>query len=188
MDNNLSVRNYIDASVASATKYYYIVNAYNSSGASLASNETTITTSSVSVTPPSAPTKLIATVSGNNKVDLSWLASTGTGTITYSILRSTTSGSGYTTVTDNISALKYTDGTVVKSTRYYCGTDGRFWVAVDGQKIVDHSGPNMGDYNLPVTRIFVNDVYSGGTGPVTGNLTDLQIWNGFPCGYITSCH
>ncbi len=67
------------------------------------------------------------------------------------------------------------------------GADGRYWAAVDGKKIADHYGPNIGDFKLPVTRIFVDNAYSGGLGPIQGHLTDLHIWNGFPCGNGISC-
>lgn len=67
------------------------------------------------------------------------------------------------------------------------GSDGHYWVAIDGQKIADHYGPNIGDYGLPITRLMLNNSYTGGAGPVEGYMTDLQIWNGFPCGQGISC-
>ncbi|UJP04775.1 MAG: polysaccharide lyase [Nitrosomonas sp.] len=68
------------------------------------------------------------------------------------------------------------------------GSDGRFWAAVDGQEIVDRHGPNMGDYNLPVTRITINTPYSGGYATVESHSTKLEIWDGFPCGDGVSCY
>ena len=67
------------------------------------------------------------------------------------------------------------------------GSDGRYWAAIDGQVIVDHIGPNMGDYNLPVTRIFVSNPYSGGHVTVDNHITGLEVWNDFPCGTGISC-
>ncbi|MBE7526016.1 MAG: hypothetical protein HRU77_10750 [Gammaproteobacteria bacterium] len=67
------------------------------------------------------------------------------------------------------------------------GSDGRYWAAIDGQVIVDHHGPNMGDYNLPITRIFVSNPYSGGNVSVDNHMTGLEIWNDFPCGAGVSC-
>jgi len=66
--------------------------------------------------------------------------------------------------------------------------DGRYWVAVNGQTITNHYGANMGDYGFPINRIMINNAYTGGLGPVEGHLTDLHIWNGFPCGPGISCH
>ena len=68
------------------------------------------------------------------------------------------------------------------------GSDGRFWSAVNGQVIVDYHGPNMGDYNLPITRIMLSNPYSGGYATVESQSTGLQIWNGFPCGTDVSCY
>jgi hypothetical protein len=67
------------------------------------------------------------------------------------------------------------------------GSDGRYWAAVNGQVIVDHAGPNMGKYNLPINRIMLANVYSGGTAPMQQWVTGLEIWDGFPCGVGVSC-
>ncbi|MGZ0019035.1 hypothetical protein [Nitrosomonas sp. wSCUT-2] len=68
------------------------------------------------------------------------------------------------------------------------GSDGRFWAAVNGQEIVDHYGSNMGDYNLPITRIMPHNTYSGGYGPVESHITGFEIWDDFPCGGGVSCY
>lgn len=68
------------------------------------------------------------------------------------------------------------------------GSDGRYWAAVNGQPIVDHWGPNMGVYNLPINRIMLTNNYSGGKTPSQQWLTGLEIWNGFPCGVGVSCY
>jgi peptidoglycan hydrolase-like protein with peptidoglycan-binding domain len=68
------------------------------------------------------------------------------------------------------------------------GADGRYWAAVDGQVLVDHKGPNMGDYNLPINRIFFAPAYSGSRTPVLSQFTGLEIWDGFPCGVGVSCY
>lgn len=66
-------------------------------------------------------------------------------------------------------------------------SDGRYWSSVNGQVIVDHRGPNMGDYGLPITRIMIVNAYSGGHAPVQQYVTDFEIWDGFPCGDGVSC-
>ena len=68
------------------------------------------------------------------------------------------------------------------------GSDGRFWVAVNGNEIVDNHGPNMGVYNLPITRIMVNNAYSGGYAAVESHSTGLEIWTSYPCGWGMSCY
>lgn len=67
------------------------------------------------------------------------------------------------------------------------GSDGRFWAAINGEVIADYHGPNMGDYNLPITRIFPNNAYSGGYATVESHHTGFEMWDGFPCGDGVSC-
>lgn len=68
------------------------------------------------------------------------------------------------------------------------GADGRWWSAVNGQVLFDHRGPNMGMYNLPITRIFFTNPYSGGHAPIDTRMTGLEMWDGFPCGDGMSCY
>lgn len=68
------------------------------------------------------------------------------------------------------------------------GSDGRFWAAINGEVIADYHGPNMGDYNLPITRIFPNNAYSGGYATVESHHTGFEMWDGFPCGDGVSCY
>src|SRR5882672_4416102 len=60
------------------------------------------------------------------------------------------------------------------------GADGRVWVAVNGNVIADHNGPNMGAWNLPINRISMPTVYTGSRMPVYQWIDDLEIWAGFP--------
>jgi hypothetical protein len=60
------------------------------------------------------------------------------------------------------------------------GSDGRVWFAVNGQKIFDHLGSNIGVNNNPITRIMMNQLYSGSTFPIYQWLDDLQVWSTFP--------
>ena len=68
------------------------------------------------------------------------------------------------------------------------GSDGRFWAAVNGEVIADYHGSTMGDYNLPITRIFPNNAYSGGYATVESHHTGFEMWDGFPCGDSVSCY
>lgn len=100
-----------DTSVTNGTTYYYVVQAANTYGTSGNSNQASGTPGG---TPP-PPTGLTA-VAGNNQVAISWTASTGA--TSYNVLRSTTSGSGYTQV-QNVSTTTATDTSVTNGTTYY---------------------------------------------------------------------
>jgi hypothetical protein len=60
------------------------------------------------------------------------------------------------------------------------GADGRVWMAVNGQVIVDRYGPNRGVNNAPINRIFIPNLYSDSPYPVYQWVDDIEIWNGFP--------
>jgi autotransporter-associated beta strand protein len=74
-------------------------------------------TLSVVVSAPDAPADLVATA-GDGQVGVSWNASAGA--TSYTVLRSTTSGSGYAQVTGGTTtATGFTDTTVTNGTTYY---------------------------------------------------------------------
>lgn len=64
--------------------------------------------------------------------------------------------------------------------------DGRAWQAINGQVVFDHSGPLLGGSD-PIDRIMLTQVYSGGSLPLYQWVTDIEIWDGFPCGDGTPC-
>jgi lysophospholipase L1-like esterase len=66
--------------------------------------------------PPSAPSSLNASVSGN-QVDLTWSAVTNASG--YKVKRAETSGGPYTVIEPNTPATSYSDSTVVKGVTYY---------------------------------------------------------------------
>ena len=65
------------------------------------------------------------------------------------------------------------------------GDDGRFWWAVDGTVIADHHGSNK--IKDPIDRIMFFTVYSGKY-PLSQEVDDIEIWDGFPCGEGKSCY
>src|SRR5262249_26166770 len=67
-------------------------------------------------TPPAAPATLTATA-GNAQVSLSWSASSGAQS--YNVKRSTTSGTGFTTVRSGLTATTFTDTGLTNGTTYY---------------------------------------------------------------------
>jgi fibronectin type 3 domain-containing protein len=72
----------------------------------------------VNTTAPSPPTGLLA-VAGDGAVDLDWADNAEPGLAGYTVYRSTTSGSGYSTVASGLTASTHVDGTVVNGTTYY---------------------------------------------------------------------
>jgi hypothetical protein len=57
---------------------------------------------------------------------------------------------------------------------------GRVWVAANGQVIMDHHGPNTGDWNAPIDRIMAHQLYTSTAYPVFQWVDDLQVWKTFP--------
>jgi len=60
------------------------------------------------------------------------------------------------------------------------GADGRVWMAVNGQKLIDKFGPNYGVNSNPIDRIFLLQLYTAATYPIEQWTDDVQIWRGFP--------
>jgi fibronectin type 3 domain-containing protein len=102
---------YSDNSVTNGTKYYYVVSAYNSYGASANSSEVSATPAAP---PPPAPTGLTATA-GDKQVALAWMAVTGT--TSYNVKRSTTSGAETTIASSTTNA--FTDPGLTNGTKYF---------------------------------------------------------------------
>ena len=125
---------YTDTTAYSGVTYYYVVEAYNSSGASRNSPQ-------VSATPSiSAPTGLTDNVS-NNVVTLNW---TGVAGVTgYEALRGTVSGGPYTTVVGNVSAPTVTmnDTTAIPGVTYYYVVDAYYFLSGQTKPAV-FSGPS----------------------------------------------
>jgi fibronectin type 3 domain-containing protein len=104
---------YSDNAVTNGTKYYYVVSAYNSYGAS--ANSAEVSATPVAPPPPTAPTGLTATA-GNAQVMLAWTASTGA--TSYNVKRSTTNGSGYAQVGTSATPA-FTDSGLTNGTTYF---------------------------------------------------------------------
>jgi len=114
--SNLSGTSYSDSGLSAGQEYYYVVSAVQ------ADVEGPDSAAISGITTIAAPTNLVATVAGENAIDLTWNATPGaTG---YRIQRSTTSGGPYTEVTITTGALSYRDTGLTPGTRYYYIVEG----------------------------------------------------------------
>jgi|GEM_PF-1514250 len=110
--NGISGTTYTDTDVINGVTYYYRVQALNSAGASIS-----IVAQAMPSDLPTTPTLTVSAADGS--ASLIWNASTGVGPITYSVERSTTSGSGFSLVTNNLSTTSFSDASLIDGTIYY---------------------------------------------------------------------
>jgi len=110
--NGISGTTYTDTDVINGVTYYYRVQALNSAGASIS-----IVVQAMPSDLPTAPTLTVSAADGS--ASLMWSTSTGVGPITYSVERSTTSGSGFSLVTNNLSTTSFSDASLTDGTVYY---------------------------------------------------------------------
>lgn len=104
-------------SVTGGATYYYVVSGVNGNGGGANSLEVNATPS---LGVPNAPDGLAATP-GDNQVALNWTASTIGNPTSYNVLRSTTSGSGYSVLTTPgaQTTTSYNDTSAVNDMTYY---------------------------------------------------------------------
>jgi fibronectin type 3 domain-containing protein len=107
---------YTDTTVTDWTSYNYSVQAVGASGAGTFS----VVASATPVGPPLAPAGVTVVATGNSAV-LNWAAPAGT--LSYNVLRSTTSGSGYSSIATGVIATSYTNTALTLNTAYYYVTE-----------------------------------------------------------------
>ncbi|WP_269525315.1 fibronectin type III domain-containing protein, partial [Coraliomargarita parva] len=97
--------------------YYYVVTAldtnFNESTYSSEANATPVDT-----TPPAAPGSFSASA-GDGSVSLDWADNSEPDMASYSVYRSTTSGSGYAAIATGLTSSDYVDNAVSNGTTYY---------------------------------------------------------------------
>jgi fibronectin type 3 domain-containing protein len=120
---------YSDNDVQPGTAYVYRVKACDSANCSAFSNEATVTTPPTPVTPPGAPGSLAATAVSSSRIDLSWIAASGSVS-KYYIERKTTSLGTYAVI-DSVASTSssYQNTDLLAATEYWyrvraCNTSG----------------------------------------------------------------
>ena len=112
--SNVTATNFVNTGLTNGTQYFFVVTATNTAGTSGNSNQASATPAGVTI--PAAPTNLAATA-GNAQASLTWTASAGA--TSYTVRRSTTSGTGYATVASNLTATNYVNTGLTNGTQYF---------------------------------------------------------------------
>lgn len=158
-----------DVTGTPGTTYYYVVSASNG-GATVDSNEV----SGKSYTSPSAPT-ITVSVTQDSRLDLSWPASNGTGPLTYTVKRSTTSGSGHSALGSctGISSTTCNDTSGTNGTTYYYVVEAINPLATtqsaeaSGIPFIAASSPQLSITQTQSSRLDLSWIASSGTSPIS---------------------
>jgi subtilisin family serine protease len=104
---------FVNAGLSDASKYYYVVRAVNAQGSSMNSSEVAAQPGGLAPPPPAG----VVASAGSGKITLSW--SPSAGATTYTVFRSTTSGSGYVIVTLGLNATSFVNSGLTNGVTYY---------------------------------------------------------------------
>ena len=111
--SDVAATNYTDTTVTNSTTYFYVVRAVGPGGTSGNSNQASATP----IAPPAAPSALSASAKSPSQIDLAWQASPGA--TSYTVMRSTTSGTGYVAVATGVTATTYVNTGLSPGTTYH---------------------------------------------------------------------
>lgn len=113
----VATSDYTDDALIDGATYYYVVTAADvDANESVYSSEASAT--AVDSLPPAAPTGLAAQAIGTAAI-LDWADNSEPDLGSYTVYRSTTSGSGYVAIASGLASSSFTDTTLVAGTTYY---------------------------------------------------------------------
>lgn len=107
---------YLSTGLVGGTPYYWVVSSVNTLVSCESANSAQVSATPIGLcVPPPAPS--VTATPANAQVTLTWTASSGA--TSYGVARSTTSGTGYTSVATVTTGLTYNDVDVVNGTTYH---------------------------------------------------------------------
>lgn len=107
-----------DLGCSQETAYFYVVNAVNGAGESVASSEAWATTyTSDPPAPPESPTGLLGVAASFQQINLSWTVSPGA--VSYQVKRSLSSGGPFIPVASVVNGSTYNDSFLFAGTSYH---------------------------------------------------------------------
>jgi fibronectin type 3 domain-containing protein len=192
---------FLNTGLTNGTVYYYVV-------AAIANGILSANSTQVSAMPLALPGNLTATA-GNGNVTLAW--SVAAGASNYTIQRSTTSGSGYTTLATGVTATTFKDTSAANGTTYYyvVTANNSSGSSTSAQVSATPAPPPLAPTNLTATPgnttvalawtasanattyLVLRGTTSGGettlaTGITSTNFTDTGLTNGVTYYYVVS--
>jgi hypothetical protein len=163
--SGLTSPSYSNTGLAASTTYYFLVEALDSFGTSVASAQASAETEPTPcTTDPSAPTGLAATATSSSVVGLTWTAVTPPANCTissYSVYRSTTSGftpGTGTLVASGLTSPSYSNTGLAASTTYYFLVE-----ALDGEGASPASAQATATTQAPTSTMDIVSIDAGGT-------------------------
>jgi hypothetical protein len=164
---NLLSSDYVDNTAVNGTTYYYVVTATGTNGIE-SGFSIEVSAEPRDTVAPAAPTGLAAT-EDDGSVSLDWADNTEDDLGTYSVYRSTSSGSYGSALATGLGSSEYIDNDVTNNTTYY-------YVVTATDTNGNESDQSTEIFATPAGAIRAVRLYSGDLGNDTNNTYNLTEW------------